>query len=289
MKEFGRAAILGTGMIGGSVAGALRRAGLVGELVGFDALGEHAQSAVERGLFDRVAATEAQAVEGADLVILAVPVGATEAVCRAIGPVLARQPSTLVTDVGSTKVAVLEAVRRTLPGPQRFVGAHPMAGSERSGPEAADADLFANKVCFVITDGADAGALERCTALWRGLGMITFTATAEEHDQLVAFGSHLPHAVAFALARAVGEEPEVSRATGGGFVGTTRIAASSPIMWRDVFLTNRAPVLRALTAFEARLHELRRAVEAGDAAALESLLEAARERRRDALPVTGPR
>jgi prephenate dehydrogenase len=284
---YARAALIGTGMIGSSFLGALRRAGTVERAVGYDLSAETGARALKAGIVDELAADPAQAARGADLVVLAVPVRATASVCEALSPALAAAPDVLVTDVGSTKSEVLAAVERWLPFPERFVGAHPIAGTERSGPEAADPGLFRGRRCLV-TPGRSTrlAAVEACETLWRAAGAEVERIDVERHDEILAHVSHLPHAAAFALARAVGRV-DAAGLSGGGFVDTTRIAASDPVMWRDVFLSNREPLLRALERLDEELGELRRAVAAQDGAALVEIIEGARAARRRVLDGRG--
>jgi prephenate dehydrogenase len=273
-----RLALVGTGMIGGSLALALKRAGVVARVVGYDARPEAAARARELGIVDEVAPSAAEVARGAEVVVLAVPVGATAAALDAIAPGLSDEA--LVTDVGSVKAPVLAAATARLARPARFVGAHPLAGTERSGPEAASATLFEGRRCLVVPHaGADAARVEACAALWRAAGARVTVVDAEAHDRAMAWVSHLPHAVAFALAAAVGEvaaEEGLAGLHGGGFVDTTRIAASDPTMWRDVFRENRAAVLASLDGFERALSTLRAAIERGDGAALVAAVERAR-------------
>ena len=277
--KLGRAALVGCGMVGGSLMAALRAAGAVERVVGFDRERAHAETARARGIVDEVAAEAAAAARGAEVVVLAVPVRATAEVCAAIAGAVAT--ARLVTDVGSTKSDVVAAAEAALPDAARFCGAHPMAGTEKSGPEAADAALFRGKLA-ILTPGARTSdeARAACTALWSAAGARTRVMTPAAHDRAVAWVSHLPHAAAFALAAAVGGvADEMAGLSGGGFVDTTRIAASDPAMWRDIFVANRAALIEALDAYAGELGALRRAVEAGDAAAIEALVARAREGR----------
>jgi prephenate dehydrogenase len=283
-RVYERAALVGTGGIGGSLFLALRQAGAIASAVGFDRSTEAAERARARGIVDAVAATAAEAVRGADLVVLAVPVRATAEVCEAIAPSVAAAPSVLVTDVGSTKAEVLAAVERALPFPERFVGGHPMAGSERSGPDAADAALFRGRRCLVVPSArARAEAVAECRALWERAGAQVELMDAARHDEAVALVSHLPHVAAFALAAAVGDAAAAEGLSGGGFVDTTRIAASDPVMWRDIFLSNAGPVLAAIERLDGELSGLRRAIARGDGAAIEAIIERARAGRRRVL------
>lgn len=273
-------ALIGTGMIGGSLALALKlkRAGAATRVVGFDARPEAAARARTLGIVDETAATAAEAVRGAEVVVLAVPVGATAVALDAIAPEL--DDDALVTDVGSVKAPVLAAATARLRRPERFVGAHPLAGTERSGPEAASASLFDGRRCLIVPHaGAAPERVEACAALWRATGARVSIVDAEAHDRAMAWVSHLPHAVAFALAGAVGEVAAVEGLGGlhgGGFVDTTRIAASDPTMWRDVFRENRTAVLASLDGFERSLATLRAAIERGDNEALVAAIERAR-------------
>jgi prephenate dehydrogenase len=272
-------ALIGTGMIGGSLLLALKQAKQVTRAIGFDASADAAKRAVERGIVDELASDPAACVRGAEVVVLAVPVRASARLFEALAPALGESREVLVTDVGSTKREVVAAAERWLPFPERFVGAHPIAGTERSGPDAADASLFRGRRCL-ITPGARTREemTARAEALWRAAGAEVQRIEAERHDELLASVSHLPHAAAFALARAVARV-ESNGLTGGGFVDTTRIAASDPAMWRDVFLANQGPILAALERLDEELGTLRRALAAGDAAALERYIEAARAAR----------
>jgi prephenate dehydrogenase len=279
VTTYARAALVGCGMVGGSLMAALRAAGVVGRVIGFDRDAAHAEAARARGLVDEVAADAAAAARGCELVVLAVPVGATGELCRAIAGAVA--DARLVTDVGSTKSDVAAAAEAALPDAARFCGAHPMAGTEKSGPAAADAALFVGKLAL-ITPGARTAAETQavCEAMWRAAGARTRTMTPAAHDRAMAWVSHLPHAAAFALAAAVGGvADEVAGLSGGGFVDTTRIAASDAAMWRDIFVANRAALLEALDAFGGELAALRRAVAGGDAAAIEALVARARDGR----------
>jgi prephenate dehydrogenase len=267
-------------MIGGSLAAALRQADAVGRFTGFDRDRERGARAQTLGIVDDLAVDPSDAVAGADLVILAVPVRANQMVCAAIAETLA--PSALVTDVGSTKFEVVAAAEAELPDASRFCGAHPLAGSERSGPDAANRDLFRGRLCILTPTARTAAAtLAACQALWQAVGARVICMDAARHDAALAWVSHLPHAVAFALAAAVGAvADEVSGLSGGGFADTTRVAASDVTMWRDVFLANRAGLLAALDGLGDELAALRRAVHDGDAAAIETLIGRANAGRR---------
>ena len=277
--SFGRAALIGCGLVGGSLMAALREAGAVERVVGFDRERAHGEAARARGLVDELGTDAAAAARGAELVVLAVPVRATADVCAAIAGAVGA--ARLVTDVGSTKSDVVAAAEAALPDATRFCGAHPMAGTEKSGPEAADAALFRGKLA-ILTPGARTSdeARAACVAMWTAAGARTRTMTPAAHDRAMAWVSHLPHAAAFALAAAVGGvADEVAGLSGGGFADTTRIAASDAIMWRDIFVANRAALLDAVDACAGELAALRRAIDDGDAAAIEALVARARQGR----------
>jgi cyclohexadieny/prephenate dehydrogenase len=280
---FSPLALLGAGYIGGSVALAARRAGLAARVVGYDQDPAAVAVARQRGIIDEAAATPEQAVAGAALVVLAAPVGS-------LGPLAARiagavSPSALVIDVGSVKGAVVAAVETAMPT-GRFVGCHPMAGNERSGPAAADEDLFRGRTCFVCPGPrATEAALAQASAFWRALGARVLTIAPEPHDAAMAAVSHLPHVAAFALAASLAERlPALDQAgpaaaSTTSLRDTTRIAASSPAVWRDIFLENRAHLLPLARALEAQVVGLRAAIERGDGPALEALLETGRAAR----------
>lgn len=280
---FSPLALLGTGYIGGSVALAARAAGIAGHVVGFDVDARAAAAAQARGVVDRTAASPEEAVAGAALVVLAAPVASLAPLAARVAPALA--PAALVIDVGSVKAPVARALDAVVPG-GRFVGCHPMAGTEASGPEAADPDLFRGRVCFVCPSAATPAATAAATAFWEALGAHVVRLDPEPHDAVMAAVSHLPHVAAFALAASLaGALPELE-ASGPAAAPTTslrdtsRIAASSPPVWRDILLMNRAPLLPLVRALEGRVAELRAALESGDADALERLLATGRDARR---------
>jgi histidinol-phosphate aminotransferase len=279
-----RMAIIGVGLIGGSLALAARRSGLVGEVVGCGRNAENLRIARARHLVDRTTQDPADAVRGAGLVVLAVPVGAMETVARAIGPALT--PGTVVTDVASVKGQILQLL-----GPVcaeagcPFVGAHPIAGSESAGASAADPALFRGQRCIITpTDATDPAALAVVRALWEGVGMRVEEMDASTHDRILARVSHAPHMIAYALASAVGEtragDRRVSSYAGTGFEDTTRIAGSPAALWREIALANREEILTALDEFQAQLGALGELIRQGDGAQLERALGTARQRRR---------
>ncbi|HKL77542.1 MAG TPA: prephenate dehydrogenase/arogenate dehydrogenase family protein, partial [Gammaproteobacteria bacterium] len=228
-------------------------------------------------------------VAGADMVVVAVPVGSFHAVLEAARPGLA--PHAVVTDVGSVKAPVVEDAAAVLgAGGPVFVGGHPIAGTADSGVEAAVAGLFHGALCVLTpADEAPAAAQERVAALWRAVGSEVVTMTPAEHDRILAVTSHLPHMLAFSLIRTFGELGDCDRFSqfaSGGFRDLTRIAGSDAVMWRDIALTNAQPLLEMIDRFEGQLNQLRRAIENGDGASLENLFREARTLRRG-LPARG--
>jgi len=265
---FDRLALIGVGLIGSSIARAARASGAAREIVATARSAATRRRAVELGLADRVVATNAAAVGGADLVIVCVPVGQCGAVAAEIGPRLSAGAT--VSDVGSVKGSVLRDMAPHLPAGTHFIPAHPVAGTEYSGPDAGFAELFVNRWCILTPpEEADQAAVERLAAFWRALGANVEIMTAEHHDLVLAITSHLPHLIAYTIvgtADELGEvtESEVLKFSAGGFRDFTRIAASDPTMWRDVFLTNKEAVLEMLGTFTEDLSKLTRAIRRGD-------------------------
>ncbi len=265
---YDRVALIGLGLIAGSMAHAMRRGGLVGEIVGTARSAETRDAAREIGLVDRVVDTAAEAVAGADLIVLAVPVGAMGAVAEEIAPHLA--PGATVTDVGSVKGAVIEAVGPYIPEGVHFVPAHPLAGTEHSGPRSGFASLFDNRFTLIVpAEGSDRDAVARLDALWRGMGANTEEMDADHHDLVLAVTSHTPHLIAYTMVGVADDlrrvtDSEVIKYSAAGFRDFTRIAASDPTMWRDVFLSNKEATLEILGRFTEELFALQRAIRTGD-------------------------
>jgi prephenate dehydrogenase len=275
-------AVFGVGLIGGSFALALRRAGAVARVVGVGRSQANLARAVELGVIDAIATDAADALAGADLVLVAVPVQQTERVLRHIADHI--EPGAAVTDGGSTKRDVIAAARNALGArlPQ-FVPAHPIAGAELSGVEAATADLYRGRT-VVITPIAESlnEARTRVTQAWLACGARLVEMTAERHDAVLAAVSHLPHALAFALVDMIADRAdgaELFSFAGAGFRDFTRIASSSPEMWRDICLANRDLVLAEVRAYRDRLAILEQYLERADGVALERMFEAARSAR----------
>lgn len=270
--RFDKIALIGFGLIGGSIARAARAKGLAGEIVTTARSAKTRDRVRELGIVDRVVETNIEAVRGADLVILCIPVGACGAVAAEIGSHL--KAGAIVSDVGSVKGAVVRDMAPHLPAGVHFVPAHPVAGTEHSGPDSGFPELFINRWCILTPPpDVDAGAVERLGAFWSGLGAKVETMTPDHHDLVLAITSHLPHLIAYTIvgtADELGEvtESEVMKFSAGGFRDFTRIAASDPTMWRDVFLANKDAVLEMLGAFNEDLSRLTRAMRRGDGDAL---------------------
>ena len=282
---FTRLALIGIGLIGSSISHAARRhGGLVGEIVGSSATGKTRETALRLGLVDRAHATAAEAVAGADLVIVCTPVGVCGRIAEEIAPHL--QPGAIVSDVGSVKAAIVADMGPHIPEGVHFVPGHPIAGTEQSGPEAGFAELFDNRWCILTPpSGSAAVATERLKAFWEALGSNVEVMTAEHHDLVLAITSHLPHLIAFNIVNTAEHlkrvtDSEVIKFSAGGFRDFTRIAASDPVMWRDVFLNNKEAVLHMLRRFNEDLGVLEQAIRSDDGATLHRLFEAARVVRR---------
>jgi cyclohexadieny/prephenate dehydrogenase len=270
--QFDRIALIGFGLIGGSIARAAREQGLAKEIVITARSAKTRARVMELGIVDRVVETNAEAAEGADLVILCIPVGACGAVAAEIAGHL--KPGAIVSDVGSVKGAVVKEMAPHLPAGVHFVPAHPVAGTEHSGPDSGFAELFINRWCILTPpEGTDPKAVERLRAFWAGIGAKVEIMTPEHHDMVLAITSHLPHLIAYTIVGTADElegvtQSEVLKFSAGGFRDFTRIAASDPIMWRDVFLTNKDAVLDMLGTFTEDLSKLTRAIRRGDGEAL---------------------
>lgn len=282
-RTIGHVAVVGLGLIGSSIARAVKERLPQVAVTGHDASEAVRAEARALGLCDRVADDAADAVAAADLVILAVPVGRMADAARAIAPGL--KADAIVSDVGSSKAGVGEALRAALPS-HAVIPAHPVAGTENSGPAAGFASLFDGRWC-IVTPAADAPAeaVAAVTDLWRALGATVETMDAAHHDMVLAVTSHLPHLIAYTIVGTASEleevtESEVIKYSAGGFRDFTRIAASDPVMWRDVFLANKDAVLATLQRFNEDLTVLQQAIRRGDGAKLEDWFTRTRAIRR---------
>ncbi|NWF86139.1 MAG: prephenate dehydrogenase/arogenate dehydrogenase family protein [Bryobacteraceae bacterium] len=278
--RFRKVAILGVGLLGGSLGLALRRRGLAGEVCGYVRRAASVSECRATGSVDVATTQLHEAVREADLVVLCTPVGQMNAVATAMLPALS--PHALVTDVGSVKASVVSALEPLLSrAGAAFVGSHPMAGSEKNGVSAARPDLFENAVCIVTpTAHSPAPALARVEALWQAVGGRVLRLAPALHDELVSRASHLPQVLAASLATVVlarHPEPTQGQVCAGGFRDCTRIASGSPEMWRDILLANQQPVIAAIDEFVAGLGEVREAVVRGDAERVGAFLAAAKQ------------
>ena len=269
---FARIALIGFGLIGGSIARAARSQGLAGKIVTTARSPATRARVKELRIVDHVFETNAEAVKDADLVILCIPVGACGPVAKEIAPYL--KPGAIVSDVGSVKGAVVQEMAPHLPKDVHFVPAHPVAGTEHSGPDSGFAELFVNRWCILTPlAGTDPAAVQKLQAFWAGIGAKVEVMTPDHHDLVLAITSHLPHLIAYTIVGTADEleqvtSSEVMQFSASGFRDFTRIAASDPTMWRDVFLANKEAVLEMLGTFNEDLSKLTRAIRRGDGDAL---------------------
>jgi cyclohexadieny/prephenate dehydrogenase len=284
MAKVERLALIGIGLIGSSIARGAREWNLADEIFVQSRRQETVDAARRLGLGDSYTTDAAEAVEGADLVIVSVPVGASGEMAKAIGPKL--KPGAIVSDVGSVKASVIRLMQPHLPKHAHFVPAHPVAGTEYSGPEAGFAELFRGRWTILTPpEGADPAAIATVRAFWEGLGANVETMQAEHHDMVLAITSHVPHLIAYNIVGTAAHleevtQSEVMKFAAGGFRDFTRIAASDPTMWRDVFLNNRQAVLEMLGRFSEDLTALQRAIRFSDGDALFELFTRTRAIRR---------
>jgi cyclohexadieny/prephenate dehydrogenase len=281
---FQRLALIGVGLIGSSLARIVRREGIAAEIVGADASATARAQIEELKLCDRLFADPGQAVEGADLVVICTPIGAYAEIGQAIQKHL--KPGAILSDVGSVKQAVIRDLAPIVPDGVQFIPGHPIAGTEHSGPTAGFAELFQGR-WFILTPlpGADEPAVERLASFWRRAGSMVELMEPGHHDQVLAITSHLPHLIAYTIVgTAFGLEEstrrEVIKFSASGFRDFTRIAASDPIMWRDIFLNNREAVLEMLGRFTEDLTALQRAIRWGEGEKLQDLFTRTRAIRR---------
>lgn len=282
--HFERVCLIGIGLIGSSLARVMRRDGLADHIVACARKAQTLETVTRLGLADSVTSDLAEAVIGADLVIICTPVGAYDAIGRVIGPALA--PGCIVSDVGSVKQAVIDALLPHLPDNVHLVPGHPIAGTEHSGPESGFETLFEGRWTLLTPPtGTDQDAVEKIADLWRCAGSRIEVMDPVHHDQVLAITSHIPHLIAYTIVGTATDleehlKSEVIKFSAGGFRDFTRIAASDPVMWRDVFLNNRDAVLEMLGRFSEDLTQLQRAIRVGDGDAMEALFTRTREIRR---------
>lgn len=279
---FDRVVLVGTGVIGGSLGRDIRRLRLAREVIAYGPDPDILQRSMMVGAIDRYTTEADKAMEGADLVMLAVPLGAFETVLRHICPHLG--PDTIVSDAGSAKMCAIEAVAKVTGAvPPWFVPGHPIAGKERSGPEAAEEGLYAkHRVILTPTPETDIGAVRRVGELWSAVGAEVLTMRPERHDEVLAATSHLPHLLAFALVDMLGgmeERAEIFRYAAGGFRDFTRIASSDPTMWHDICIANDKSINVVLRAFAEQVEGLIEAIDSGDSEHLKGVFERAKARR----------
>ena len=284
--SYPRVALLGLGLIASSMFWAMKRAGMDSHVTGYARSQATRDTARRLGLCHEVCDSVAEAVRDADLVVLAVPVGAMGELAEAMAPHL--KPGCTVTDVGSVKQAVIDAVRPHLPEGVEFVPAHPMAGTEHSGPDAGFASLYDNRWCLIVPEGASEQATARLETYWQALGANTERMEVEHHDLVCAVVSHIPHLIAYTMVGVADDlrrvsDQEVIKFSAAGFRDFTRIAASDPTMWRDVFLTNKPATLEILGRFTEELFALQRAIRTGDGQLLFDYFTRTREIRRGIL------
>ena len=281
---FERVALIGLGLIGSSLSHAMRRAGLARAIVGHARTPRTRETALRLGLVETACATVAEAARGADLVILCAPVGTYAVLAQEMAPALS--PGAIVTDVGSVKGAVVRDIGPHVPNGVHFIPGHPIAGTEHSGPESGFAELFDGRWCVLTPPaGADAAAVEKLAAFWKACGSNVEVMDADHHDLVLAITSHVPHLIAYNIVNTARHlervtDTEVIKFSAGGFRDFTRIAASDPVMWRDVFLNNKEAVLEMLARFSEDLTALQRAIRYGEGETLHRLFTEARATRR---------
>ncbi len=281
---FSRICIIGIGLIGASLAHVVKRDGLAGHLAVCDMNLEHRQRALGLGIADSVYESAAEAVAGSDLIIVSAPIGAFARIGEAIKPAL--KPGMIVTDTGSSKRSVLRDLGPFIPDGVHFVPGHPIAGTEHSGPDAGFPELFDGRWCILTPPpGTDEAAVEKVASLWRSAGSMIEIMEPGHHDQVLAITSHLPHLIAFTICGTAGDledvlQQEVIKFSASGFRDFTRIAASDPIMWRDIFLNNRDALLDVAGRMQEDLARLQRAIRWGEGEEIEKLIRQTREIRR---------
>ncbi len=275
--------IFGVGLIGGSLALALRKAGYVEEIVGCSRHADHLQKAVDLGVIDRYTLDPAEAVKGADIILLAVPLRAIQPVLESIVEYI--EPNTIITDAGSAKGSVIKAVKSAFNGniPANFVAGHPVAGREKSGVEAAIDNLYIDhKVVLTPTNETSKAALEKVTTMWQTAGASVEILDVKQHDDVLAATSHLPHILAYSLVNSLSKSEygdDVFAFAAGGFKSFSRIASSDPVMWRDICLENKDAILSALNNYQQDLAELSELIDKEDGSKIIEVFKNAKETR----------
>lgn len=282
LVHFNRVAIIGVGLIGGSIARAIKKHNLAKQIVGYSRRENEVKKAVDLGVVDSYETSVADAVTGADLIVVAVPMGAFESMFRQMASNLSADA--IITDVGSAKASVIKAAKNAFQIlPTGLVPAHPIAGTEKSGVEASFDSLFENRCTIVTpTETSSEYAIDTVTKLWQAIGAEVVSMTPEHHDQVLAATSHLPHVLAFSLVDTLSqmqEHSEIFRFAAGGFRDFTRIASSDPTMWRDICLNNRDAILSVLKLYEAQLKKLESAIAEQDGVEIEKIFNSAKSAR----------
>ncbi|NKD87321.1 prephenate/arogenate dehydrogenase family protein [Haematospirillum sp. 15-248] len=281
---FSRLCLIGIGLIGSSLARAVKAKSLAGHIACFSAPDGSMETALRLGIVDSIHDTAVQAAEGADLVVLAVPAGVMSELARTLVPALT--PGCILSDVGSVKQGMVNAIAPQLPAGVHLVPGHPIAGTEHSGPEAGFAELFRDRWCILTPPAeTDPEAIQKVRTLWEAIGSRVDVMDAHHHDQVLAITSHLPHLIAYTIVGTADDlqddlKREVIQYSASGFRDFTRIAASDPTMWRDIFLENRTAVLETLQRFTEDLTAMQRAIRRGDGETLHSLFTRTRAIRR---------
>jgi prephenate dehydrogenase len=286
MPMINRLAIIGVGLIGGSLARVLREKGEVGEVVGIGRSAANLQRAVELGVIDRFEHNPSVGVVDADMVFIATPVCTIAGIVNEIAPVLA--PGCIVTDGGSVKEELVKSCEPLMPSGCHFIGGHPIAGTENSGVEASFSTLYKGKRCIITpSENSDRRSLQKVVRMWEIAGSEVVLMTPSKHDKVVAAISHLPHMVAYSLVNAVGEydrcDESILKYSAGGFRDFTRIASSDPVMWRDIALQNRTAILEMMDFFAESYTELRNLVDSADGAGLERFFASSKQHRESIL------
>lgn len=283
MKPFEQITIIGLGLLGGSLARICKKNGIAGKVVGFERNAEGLKKARELGIIDSHETNLRAAVAKSDLIVLCTPVSAIAALVGEMAPFL--QSGCVITDVGSVKKSVVNAIQSRTPDSVHFVGSHPIAGGEKSGFEASTPDLFQQEKCIVTpTPRTNPSALERVKELWREIGMQVIVMDVEEHDDIFGAVSHLPHIIAYVLMNTIGgistkNHEDVTAFSGEGLKDVTRTASSNPVVWRDICLSNKKPVLNLIDKFQVALQQVRNAMENEDGKLLEQTFETANKYR----------